>query len=259
MKLGNHQATTPPAFALQKTPSLPSSSRTPSDSSGIPIDTPPSSGQYSQGGGRRLSKFTAFSGSSASSTYSSDNESLRDRERYHRVTEHPDISTVFEEGSSFEVERVRDNKVVYHRPAQSTSTSNSVSQRYPPRTGTISSAHSGRSNKSTTVHPFAVIIHRAPSPPSSHTRAISPHISSSRSHTTLSDASRMQHKPAHQVTLAAEEDADEEDKCPICVESLEFSYRLPGEKPHVVPECGHALHEVSSPSTLSFGKCKLTR
>jgi hypothetical protein len=29
------------------------------------------------------------------------------------------------------------------------------------------------------------------------------------------------------------------------VESLSFTFRLPGEKPHIVPECGHALHEVS--------------
>lgn len=38
-------------------------------------------------------------------------------------------------------------------------------------------------------------------------------------------------------------DADE-GECPVCLEPLSFSFRLPGEKPHVVPECGHALHEV---------------
>ncbi|KAI9636770.1 pleckstrin domain-containing protein [Dioszegia hungarica] len=43
--------------------------------------------------------------------------------------------------------------------------------------------------------------------------------------------------------MVGEGDDDDEEKCPICVESLSFSYRLPGEKPHVVPECGHALHE----------------
>jgi hypothetical protein len=41
-------------------------------------------------------------------------------------------------------------------------------------------------------------------------------------------------------------DADEAE-CPVCLEPLSFSFRLPGEKPHVVPECGHALHEVSLP------------
>ncbi|KAH9976231.1 Pleckstrin homology domain-containing protein [Lactifluus volemus] len=32
-------------------------------------------------------------------------------------------------------------------------------------------------------------------------------------------------------------------ECPVCLEPLSFSFRLPGEKPHIVPECGHALHE----------------
>ncbi|TFK51889.1 hypothetical protein OE88DRAFT_1629238 [Heliocybe sulcata] len=36
---------------------------------------------------------------------------------------------------------------------------------------------------------------------------------------------------------------EEEDDCPVCLEPLSFSFRLPGEKPHIVPECGHALHE----------------
>ena len=37
---------------------------------------------------------------------------------------------------------------------------------------------------------------------------------------------------------------DEDDCCPVCLEPLSFSFRLPGEKPHIVPECGHSLHEV---------------
>lgn len=37
---------------------------------------------------------------------------------------------------------------------------------------------------------------------------------------------------------------DDEEDCPVCLEPLSFSFRLPGEKPHIVPECGHALHEV---------------
>ncbi|KAF8448963.1 Pleckstrin homology domain-containing protein [Boletus edulis BED1] len=36
---------------------------------------------------------------------------------------------------------------------------------------------------------------------------------------------------------------DDEQECPVCLEPLSFSFRLPGEKPHVVPECGHSLHE----------------
>lgn len=42
------------------------------------------------------------------------------------------------------------------------------------------------------------------------------------------------------------EHVDDEQECPVCLEPLSFSFRLPGEKPHVVPECGHSLHEVSS-------------
>jgi hypothetical protein len=41
------------------------------------------------------------------------------------------------------------------------------------------------------------------------------------------------------------EDADDDRECPVCLESLSFSFRLPDEKPHITPECGHALHEVS--------------
>lgn len=39
------------------------------------------------------------------------------------------------------------------------------------------------------------------------------------------------------------EHVDDEQECPVCLEPLSFSFRLPGEKPHVVPECGHSLHE----------------
>lgn len=44
---------------------------------------------------------------------------------------------------------------------------------------------------------------------------------------------------------------DEEAECPVCLEPLSFSFRLPGEKPHIVPECSHALHEVYPPHFLS--------
>lgn len=46
------------------------------------------------------------------------------------------------------------------------------------------------------------------------------------------------------VPVVSNQDADAEDDCPVCLEPLSFSFRLPGEKPHIVPECGHALHEV---------------
>lgn len=50
------------------------------------------------------------------------------------------------------------------------------------------------------------------------------------------------HPPPIPVVASKQNDIEEE--CPVCLEPLSFSYRLPGEKPHIVPECGHALHEV---------------
>lgn len=51
--------------------------------------------------------------------------------------------------------------------------------------------------------------------------------------------------PAPLPVVSSHESADDEQECPVCLEPLSFSFRLPGEKPHVVPECGHSLHEVS--------------
>ncbi|KAI0642348.1 hypothetical protein C8Q79DRAFT_247500 [Trametes meyenii] len=45
--------------------------------------------------------------------------------------------------------------------------------------------------------------------------------------------------------VSSHDASDEEEECPVCLEPLSSSFRLPGEKPHIVPECGHALHEVS--------------
>lgn len=53
--------------------------------------------------------------------------------------------------------------------------------------------------------------------------------------------------PSSAPPVIAHDVTDSDETCPVCLESLAFSFRLPGEKPHVVPECGHALHEVSNP------------
>ncbi|KAF9047114.1 hypothetical protein BDZ89DRAFT_978845 [Hymenopellis radicata] len=45
------------------------------------------------------------------------------------------------------------------------------------------------------------------------------------------------------LPVVSSHDSDVEEDCPVCLEPLSFSFRLPGEKPHIVPECGHALHE----------------
>ncbi|WVQ93206.1 hypothetical protein IAU59_000270 [Kwoniella sp. CBS 9459] len=131
------------------------------------------------------------------------------------------------------------------------------------RSSTVNSANgtitSTGSNKSTNkpVHPFANAVVRPASPPAlpsskshndflspqHHRRPGSPTLQSSRSSPNLADSYKMS-QPTHQVTLVStEDDKDDEETCPVCVESLSFTYRLPGEKPHIVPECGHALHE----------------
>lgn len=53
----------------------------------------------------------------------------------------------------------------------------------------------------------------------------------------------MAHAPL--PVVSSHDSSEEEEECPVCLEPLSFSFRLPGEKPHIVPECGHALHEVS--------------
>ncbi|OCF40937.1 zinc finger family protein [Kwoniella heveanensis CBS 569] len=123
--------------------------------------------------------------------------------------------------------------------------------------GTITSTGSGKST-SKPVHPFANAVVRPTSPPplpssKSHNNFLSPQhprrpssptLQSSRSSPNLAESYKMSNQPTHQVTLVStEDDRDDEETCPVCVESLSFTYRLPGEKPHIVPECGHALHE----------------
>ena len=51
--------------------------------------------------------------------------------------------------------------------------------------------------------------------------------------------------PAPLPVVSSRDATEDEAECPVCLEPLSFSFRLPGEKPHIVPECGHALHEVS--------------
>jgi len=52
----------------------------------------------------------------------------------------------------------------------------------------------------------------------------------------------MAHAPL--PVLYRHDSSDAQADCPVCLVPPSFSFRLPGEKPHIVPECGHALHEV---------------
>ena len=78
----------------------------------------------------------------------------------------------------------------------------------------------------------------------------------------LSDSSQItptysQPYPLHDAqkmpAVSSRDVADEEAECPVCLEPLSFSFRLPGEKPHIVPECGHSLHEVPCFTALNSG------
>jgi len=45
--------------------------------------------------------------------------------------------------------------------------------------------------------------------------------------------------------VIAEPDVVDDDVCPVCNVSLSSEYRVRGEKPLVVAECGHEVHYVS--------------
>ena len=61
---------------------------------------------------------------------------------------------------------------------------------------------------------------------------------------------KMAHAPL--PVVSSHDSSEDEEECPVCLEPLSFSFRLPGEKPHIVPECGHALHEVCFPPFIAL-------
>lgn len=87
--------------------------------------------------------------------------------------------------------------------------------------------------------------------PSLHSAYSASTTTSSSEHHTSHPYSAMHIPP---LPVVSNRDAlDDEEECPVCLEPLSFSFRLPGEKPHIVPECGHALHEVcTNDCTISF-------
>ncbi|KLT46499.1 hypothetical protein CC85DRAFT_238908 [Cutaneotrichosporon oleaginosum] len=113
------------------------------------------------------------------------------------------------------------------------------------RSSTVSNATTSSNKSKGSVHPFAV--NRAPSPLLSVPEQLAPPgqtVTLTRSLPSLYDdfKAHTTPAPAHQVALVSTEDEQDDAICPLCTESLSFSYRLPGEKPHIIPECGHALH-----------------
>lgn len=109
------------------------------------------------------------------------------------------------------------------------------------------------------------VFHRTPSRvPSYNSLHSSYSAASSRKHAqpAAQDDFRPSHPFANMVTaplpvVSSHDASDEEEECPVCLEPLSFSFRLPGEKPHIVPECGHALHEVRSLILSVIPLCRL--
>lgn len=106
--------------------------------------------------------------------------------------------------------------------------------------------------KSSTAKAFQSVFHRKQHQDSSRTPSIRSGYSASTSSSdnlanqsatpTLHPYGTM--SPAPLPVVSNHDNAEDEEECPVCLEPLSFSFRLPGEKPHIVPECGHALHEV---------------
>lgn len=92
------------------------------------------------------------------------------------------------------------------------------------------SIRSGRSGRSSRSNPSPTLVDRSGS------------ITPVPSHLTSAPSPMAPPLPIVRNNTAS--DQDDEAECPVCLEPLSFSFRLPGEKPHISPECGHALHEV---------------
>ncbi|OXG84252.1 zinc finger family protein [Cryptococcus neoformans A2-102-5] len=219
----------------------------------------------------RNSRSTAASGSSGISvrSYTTVDSSLRSHQQWH-IAERSDIATVVEEDDAA-IEEIRDEFItkpldVKRRPplTQSASTS-SVNRSKPtsnyfsrersnsqPQHETINPAHSKQSSQSS--HPFASFSRPVP-PPTAKETFLSPQAprrlervdfsvtNSSRSSPNLARTYKMTQSVQQLALVSTEDDRDGDVTCPVCVEPMGFTYRLPGEKPPIIPECGHALHE----------------
>ena len=98
--------------------------------------------------------------------------------------------------------------------------------------------------KNSTLKGFQSVFHRKPPPNSPSATSLQDALGNNSldSHNHHPYASM----PPPRSAVSNHDTPDDDQECPVCLEPLSFSFRLPGEKPHVVPECGHSLHEVSS-------------
>lgn len=127
------------------------------------------------------------------------------------------------------------------------------SQVPPPSPSSSSRAHTPKHSSITAT--FRSVFYRSPARATSatslvsDTHSIASHTDPSSSSSFSSDPRPPSHPYANMVAaplpvVSSHDIPEEEDECPVCLEPLSFSFRLPGEKPHIIPECGHALHEV---------------
>lgn len=89
---------------------------------------------------------------------------------------------------------------------------------------------------------FRSLVPSSNSNPSRSTPTLKTHSHSHTQDTLSHPFALMAHAPL--PVVSSHDSSEDEEDCPVCLEPLSFSFRLPGEKPHIVPECGHALHEV---------------
>ena len=118
-----------------------------------------------------------------------------------------------------------------------------------PRARTASTNNKASSFAASVRSVFHRSPHRATSAASLHSAYSANSSVKPPSYTSAADSSTL-HPYASMVAaplpvVSSHDASDEEEECPVCLEPLSSSFRLPGEKPHIVPECGHALHEVS--------------
>ena len=154
--------------------------------------------------------------------------------------------TITMTGSNWMFKKPVDESETQFRPRPSLPTSAYTSPRSVPKVPSITSSirsvfSSPRKNKGPPPNPLRLSASASALSLPSGDLSDSSKITSTYSH-----PNSLNNDARNMPTASSRDVVDEEAECPVCLEPLSFSFRLPGEKPHIVPECGHALHEVHS-------------
>jgi hypothetical protein len=117
--------------------------------------------------------------------------------------------------------------------------------------GKSSSSRSRGGGGESAPHPFAALTAEGAS--SNSTVNDRHHVSSRALSLASGHSSHLPTRGAPPLALIVSTDMEEVEayKCPVCVERMGADFRIQGEKPDVVPECGHAVHHVR-PLPFSF-------